>query len=185
MANMNLVREALIKLMRAGDENTATPGRDIYAPDQVANPGAVLGSTDDNLRQARQQAREVQGTDPLKEFPEGGYGALSQEDKDAFSQYVINPRSGLRQDARRLPDVSPEGVIREQEIDSLFEFLMDEAAGGVGNIEAFEARLARLKALHPEFAKTVEDTVYDSQVKELRRAGPIDSNSLLDDEIPF
>jgi hypothetical protein len=65
MASANTIRRALIKLLQAGDENAATPNRNIYAPDQVRNPGAVLGSTDDNLRSARQQAKEVQGVDPL------------------------------------------------------------------------------------------------------------------------
>ena len=60
-----MIRKALLALLSAKRANEANPGGTVYAPDQVTNPGAVTGFRDTNLRDARQQAQQVQGEDPL------------------------------------------------------------------------------------------------------------------------
>ena len=62
MANMGAVRDALIKLM--GAKKTVNRMGDIdVRPDD--GTGGVMPTTGSELRGARQQAREVQGEDPL------------------------------------------------------------------------------------------------------------------------
>jgi len=65
MASPDAIRKALMSLMGAKKANQADPNGPNYAPDQVANPGAVESFSDINLNQARTNAQQAQGVDPL------------------------------------------------------------------------------------------------------------------------
>ena len=98
MANPELIRKALLALLGAKRTNNATSAE--LAATGVNRDHPALPSSPERLRDARQDARQVQGSDPLvtsnAEFqgsPEAG----------TFPDQPVK-RGGLVQDPSRLPD---------------------------------------------------------------------------------
>ena len=119
MANMGAVRDALIKLMGAkGDDviSRSMGPATVVSDDDLSTVVRTIGSpeeTSQTLRGARQQAREVQGEDPLtqplqpKEF---------HPDENQFEPPI--PRTSPK-DPSRLPD--SEGALSRQEMNEAME----------------------------------------------------------------
>jgi hypothetical protein len=171
MASPAKIREALIRLMGAKDTVKRHGDIDRFMDDDVdfAPSPRVMETTGDELRNARQQAREVQGVDPLTtKFPEEGM--IDPQAEDIFGESVAAPLEGRKfrrdvsKDPSRLPDAEVPG---SNEAITLFETLMQ------GN-EFNPQMMNRLQQINPELA--------DIARKQLR------SENLLPpgmDEIPF
>ena len=188
MASTKQIRAALINLMSEKDANKANPGGTVYAPDQVTNPGAVTGFRDTNLRDARQQAREVQGEDPLAESwqtPNEDTGRLSNaqvelgerrlrianrdwDDPEYMRDESLSGLSRVREkDPSRLPDAEVPG---SNEGITSFESMMDMMAGGTMNDLPSSEQMGRLRQIAPDLYEIVKKE-YD--------------NIILNEEIPF
>ena len=205
MASTKQIREALINLMSEKDANKANPGGTVYAPDQVTNPGAVTGFRDTNLRDARQQAREVQGTDQLAERAAGrtliGGGANTDAPGFDVGEAMAGTQGRLGHSPSRLPDSEAAAIRRQQEEMTGAEYpssgilsdtsspgmiayeaglLMDQAADGIGNVDP--ARLARLREVDPGLADSVEKLARGAD-----RPSGVGRATLADDidDIPF
>ena len=173
MASPAKIREALIRLMSAKDTVKRHGDIDRFMDDDVdfapSDRMETTGETAQTLRQTRQQAREVQGVDPLTtKFPEEGM--IDPQAEDIFGESVAAPLEGRKfrrdvsKDPSRLPDAEVPG---SNEAITLFETLMQ------GN-EFNPQMMNRLQQINPELA--------DIARKQLR------SENLLPpgmDEIPF
>jgi len=167
MASPAKIREALIKMMGAKKANEANPVP--YDREGAVWSEALYNFNDLDLKKARQQAREVQGVDPLTtKFPEEGM--IDPQAEDIFGESVAAPLEGRKfrrdvsKDPSRLPDAEVPG---SNEALTLFETLMQ------GN-EFNPQMMNRLQQINPELA--------DIARRQLR------SENLLPpgmDEIPF
>ena len=116
MANARLVREALLRLFEAKEGNSIRQEAAKNANEfNDAGQAAIANSqyAEDALTRARQQAREVQGIDPLQKLPLTPSGTLSPENRAARRKYVTGAESGINQDPSRLPDRDPNTIIND------------------------------------------------------------------------
>ena len=133
MASPAKIREALIRLMNAKSANKGTGREPAFVPGDEFGPP----STGDNLGQARRQARQVQGVDPLTtKFPEEGM--IDPQAENIFGESVAAPlerhkfRRDVSKDPSRLPGVVDRNVAQGKAQAGEEDFLFHEFQRLVG-----------------------------------------------------
>jgi hypothetical protein len=214
MASPKQIREALLNLMAAKKTNEMTSSAAQRGPD----PSRPIGPENTQefldfenrmgagmVHGARQQAREVQGTDQLAERAAGrtliGGGANTDAPGFDVGEAMTGTQGRLGHSPSRLPDSEAAAIRRQQEEMTGAEYpssgilsdtsspgmiayeaglLMDQAADGIKNVDP--ARLARLREVDPGFADSVEKLARGAD-----RPSGVGRATLADDidDIPF
>ncbi len=121
MAAANLIREALMALLKAKKSNVSAQGTknqirkqgfDDFDDSSPRNPDAIELADDaaENLQKARQGAQEIQGTDPLTAPAYSAFDDYVGEVPGASSKDLLGMDLGLRKANRNYLDEAEQGT---------------------------------------------------------------------------